>query len=111
VRDVNALLHCGKASALSGLFVEPSHDCTNDVVELRFAQRPSDGDSVPFLKARAAAGRGRVLGDEDRMAPHRRLTPVIEGLGWRQALGDQLACMLGDNPKPTLGDIAAFLRA
>jgi hypothetical protein len=52
-----------------------------------------------------------MLGDEDGVAAHRRLTAVVEGLGRREALGDQVACMLGDDPEPTLGDIAPFLRA
>src|SRR4051812_10621388 len=47
-------------------------------------------DAVPGLQAAAAAGRGGVLGHEDRVVAVRRLPAVVARLGRRQPLRDDL---------------------
>src|SRR5688572_24406274 len=47
-------------------------------------------DAVPRLQAAAAAGRGGVLGHEDRMVAVRRLPAVVARLSRRQPLRDDL---------------------
>ena len=49
----------------------------DDEFNLLVAQRASGGDAVPLCEAAAAAGRGRMLRLEDRVAPHRRLASVV----------------------------------
>src|SRR5208337_1141959 len=48
------------------------------------------GDRVPFLKAASAAGSGGVLGDEDRVVPHRGLLAVVRWIGGSETLLDEL---------------------
>ena len=51
-----------------------------------------------------------MLGNEHRVAAHRRLPPVVERFGWGEALPDQLVRMFGKYPEPALGSIAPLLR-
>jgi len=53
-------------------------------------------DAMPFLQARAAAGAGRMLGDEDRMPTERRLLAVIGREGGCEPLFDQIPAVSQD---------------
>lgn len=53
-------------------------------------QFPALGDLVPAQEAGPAAGRGRVLGDEDRVPTVRSLPAVLVRLGRGQPLGDEV---------------------
>jgi hypothetical protein len=44
---------------------------------------------MPFLQTATAAGRGRVLRDENRMVALRRLPPIVRRIRWRQPPGDK----------------------
>ena len=52
------------------------------------------GNLVPALQAGAAAGGGRVLGDEDWMTAVRGLLAVVARFGGGQALRDQVTGVL-----------------
>jgi len=73
---------------------EPAIDHGDDVLLLFQGERAPARNAVPLGKALAAAGGGGVLGDEDRVATHRRLLAVIGGLSGREALSDEVAGMI-----------------
>jgi hypothetical protein len=50
-------------------------------------------DVVPLGQARAAARRRRMLGDEHRVPPPRRLPPVIAWLSRGESFADELCCV------------------
>ena len=52
---------------------------------------------MPLLQAAAAASRGRVLRDEDRMISHRRLPPVVQGFGGGEPLLDKIRGVFEDD--------------
>jgi len=74
------------------------------------AERPAGFDPVPLFEAGAAAGSGRVLGDEHRVAAHRRLAAVIQWLCGCEALCDEIPGMIEHCREPALGKIGALLR-
>ena len=51
-------------------------------------------NAVPFFETAAAARGGGVLGNEDRMAAHGRLPPVVLRLGLREPLAQELSAVL-----------------
>src|SRR4051812_47561424 len=57
-------------------------------------------DAVVLREAGAAAGGGRVLGDEDRMAAVRGLAAVVAGLRRSEALRDQIVRVLLHRRRP-----------
>ena len=74
------------------MFNHPDH-----VIDLPLSQRASRRDAMPLRQAAAAAGGGGVLGDEDRMAAHRRLLAVVAWFRGREPLEDELPCVLQDD--------------
>lgn len=60
---------------------------------------------MPFEQALAAAGGGGVLGDEYRVAAHRRLPAVVGDFRRRQPLTDKIFGMPADGVEPFLPDI------
>src|SRR5262245_44091952 len=66
---------------------------------------------MPLLQAPAAARRGRMLGDEDRMVPHRRLLAVVYRTGWGESFGDELTGVIEDGFEPLGFEVGALLGA
>lgn len=65
---------------------------------------------MPFEQALAAAGGGGVLGDEYRVAAHRRLPAVVGDFRRRQPLTDKIFGMPADGVEPFLPDIGNVRR-
>lgn len=65
---------------------------------------------VPFGKASPAAGRRRVLGDENRVSLHGRLPAVVLRMGRAQSILNKLPAVVGDKEHPLLADIIYFTR-
>lgn len=66
-----------------------------DHMRLLFAsERATAGDPVPLREAAATAGRRCMLGYENRVPTHWRLLAIVDGLGGRQPLGDEVAGMV-----------------
>src|SRR3954465_9154691 len=80
--------------SLVQLALDPAVDDLDDVVELLGRQVFTGSNAVPLRQTGAAARRGRVLSDEDRMPAVRRLPAVVAGLRRRDALPDYVAGML-----------------
>jgi len=80
--------------------LDPARDHVHDIVVLLAAERAPLRDAVPAVQAGPAAGRGRVLGDEDRMAAVRRLLAVLGRLGGGEPLRDQLVRMPAQALRP-----------
>lgn len=94
---------------LSGhLALDPCHQHLHDILLFRGAQGAARRDTVPFGKASPAAAARGVLGDEDRMSPHRGLVSVIVRKGRGQACADKLLGMVSDGRKPLSFDVAAL---
>lgn len=69
---------------------------------LHLRKRPSRRDAMPLGEAGATTGGGGMLGNENRMAAHRRLLSVIGGLRGREPLLDEVAGM-GEHRLQPLG--------
>ena len=93
-----------KAGEVSGGFAEPGDVDGDDEFDLLVGQRTSGGDAVPFGEAAAAAGRGRVLRDEDGVAAHGRLVSVIARRRGREPFADNLAGVPGNRLPAIAGD-------
>lgn len=65
---------------------------------------------MPFEQALAATGGGGVLGDEYRVAAHRRLPAVVGDFRRRQPLADKIFGMPADGIKPFLPDVGNVRR-
>ena len=50
-----------------------------------------------------------MLGDKDRMPPHRRLAAVVQRLGGSQPLRHKVARVFGNDSDPALGKIGPLL--
>jgi hypothetical protein len=68
-------------------------------------------DIVPLGEAAAAAGSGRVLSQEHRVATKRRLLSVVPWLRWCEALSDELRRMREDSVHPFGLEVAALAGA
>ena len=84
------------------------YDCDN-IINLLVRQRFTRRDVVPFRKAFAAAGTGGVLGDEDRVVPHRRLFAVVGRVGIRQPGTDKIAGVFEYRRQTLLPEILLLL--
>jgi hypothetical protein len=73
--------------------LQPPVDDINYVQLFGRRQWPAARDAVPFLQTSAAAGRGCMLGDEHRMAAHRRLLSVADGVRGREPARDEIGGM------------------
>jgi hypothetical protein len=65
-------------------------------------------NAVPLLEAAAAAGRGRVLGDEDRVAAPWRLPSIVRRLGRSEAPGDEVARVADDDRHSLLREVGGI---
>jgi hypothetical protein len=92
------------------LGVEPTPQDGQKMLDFGFRQFSSGRDAVPFGEARAAARGRRVLSDEGRMAPHRRLTSVVWRLGRRQPLPQELSCVLEHGFEAAIGQVGRVFR-
>jgi hypothetical protein len=59
------------------LLLNPSHNQSDNTLDLFRIQSPALLDSMPFLYAFPATGGGCMLGDKCRMTSHRRLFAII----------------------------------
>jgi hypothetical protein len=72
------------------LHFQPMLKHPDQIFDLFLGQRSAAGNTMPFFKASAATdGRG-VLGNEDRVASHRRLPAVVFRLGRRKTFPQKL---------------------
>lgn len=62
----------------------------------------------PFFQAASAAGRRRVLGDEDRVSLHGRLLPVVYWLRHSQSLANEILGVPPDRSGALLGEIPSL---
>ncbi len=65
---------------------------------------------MPFVQALPAAGCRCVLGNENRMSPHRRLFAVVGDLCRGQSFGDKVFGVFADNRRSFLPYIQYFGR-
>src|SRR5690349_8580200 len=88
------------SSAARGLTLDPASDHVDHVLALVLVELAALVDPVPLPQTRAAAGRGRVLGAEHRVAAPGRLLAVVARSGGCQALVDEVARMSPDGLHP-----------
>jgi hypothetical protein len=74
---------------------DPRHHQIGKTIEFLIAQCASSGNSVPFLYAAAAAGRGRMLGGEYRMPAPWRLPPVLCRMRRTHPFAQHIVCVPG----------------
>lgn len=96
------------ALPLIHLYDQPVMDNADNILLLRFAQRFSLRNLVPFRQAPAAAGCRRMLRDKYRMAPHRRLLTIIRRVNWRQSLGDKIGGVFINHLRAFIPAILSF---
>jgi hypothetical protein len=90
------------------LLRNPSLDHPQHIRGFNLGQRMSLRDLVNLFQTSAAARRGRMLRDKDRMIPPRRLLPIVPRKGRGQPLGDELCAMLHDGRDSPRLDVRAF---
>jgi hypothetical protein len=95
----------------SSLLFEPSLEGGQDVLLLFGQKGAAFGNTVPFLKAAATAGRRSVLRYESGMMPHGRLLPVVEGMGRGQSLLYKVGGVLEDDAEPSLLEVFKLFAA
>src|SRR5215207_8550512 len=78
------------------LLAQPALQRRDDVRLLRAVEWSAAPYAVPLLETSAAAGRRRVLRDEDRVSAPRRLLTVLRGRGRREPLRDEASRVLDD---------------
>src|SRR5271157_1292944 len=66
------------------------------------------GDTVPFLQAATAASGGGVLGDEDRVVPHRGLLAVVRWIGGGETLLDEFLAVRHHGVQPLALEVFRF---
>ncbi len=92
------------------LLCEPSSENHHNIFDFLIGQRSAAWDAVPFFET-AAAARGRgVLGGEDRVAAHRRLSAVFFRLGRGEAFCDEIAPMFQNDRQRFFGQIRPIFR-
>ena len=89
---------------------QPAINQRDKLIQLRGGQRLPLGDGVKARQAAAAAGADGVLGAENRVTTPRRLAPVIQGIGRRQAACEQVVGVLTHRLPPALRDERAVGR-
>src|ERR1041385_2034093 len=90
--------------------IQPPPDGPKHVRALVAGERVTLLDLVHLLQAPAAARGRRMLRDEDRMVPPRRLPPVVARRRGREALADQLLGVAHDfldSPRLEVRELAA----
>ena len=87
------------------LLLEPSGNQLNDSFLVLRINRDPHGDLVPLMQAGPATGCRRVLGDKNRMSPHRGLLAVVFRLGAGQAGPDEITGVTFDGFESLLGKI------
>jgi len=87
---------------------QPAFQNLDDIVYLLLREGPALRDVVPFGQAAPAAGPGCVLGDKNRMFPHRRLFAVISRLGIAQPFGYKIPSVLEDYFQTLIPEILSF---
>ena len=95
---------------LAKLTHQPAVNQRDKLIQLRGGQRLPLGDGVKARQAAAAAGAGGVLGAEHRVPAPRRLAPVVQGKGRRQAACEQVVGVLTHRLQPALRDERAVGR-
>ena len=95
---------------LAKLTHQPAVNQRDKLIQLRGGQRLPLGNGVKARQAAAAAGAGGVLGAEHRVPAPRRLAPVVQGIGRRQAAREQVVGVLAHRLPPTLCDERAVGR-
>jgi hypothetical protein len=90
-------------------FPQPAFVNSQNVFDLLLSQHLPTWNVVPFFEAAAAAGGCGVLGDENRMPAHRRLSAIILRRLRRQPLFDELPPMFQDHRQRFFGEIRLLL--
>src|SRR5271165_2309545 len=95
-------------SSANSLGDKPATEDREYVNFLFGCQRMPFGDTMPFLQAASAAGCGPVLGDEDRVVPHRGLLAVIRWIGGGETLLDELLSVRHHGVEPLALKVFSF---
>jgi hypothetical protein len=93
------------------LAANPPRDHRDDMRLFFVRECATRFDVVPLRQASAAAGGGRVLGDEHRMSTERRLPAVVARLGGREPLRDQLGRVVENRRQSLLVDVRTLASA
>jgi hypothetical protein len=80
----------------------------DDIVNLFMREWPAFRDLVPFGQTAPAAGTGCMLGDKYRMISHRRLPPIVGGIGIGQPRNNEIPRVLEDCIQPFIPQILGF---
>jgi hypothetical protein len=87
---------------------QPASDNFYDVIYLLLCERPAFWDTMPFGQTAPAAGTGCMLGDKNRVVPHRCLPAVINRFGISQPLGYEITSMIEDHLRALISEIFRF---
>src|SRR5262249_2133504 len=90
-------LRARKSVSSTSLCDEPAAEDREDVHLLPGCQGMTLRYPMRLLQAAPAAGAGRMLGDEDRVVPHRWLPPVVPGASGGEPLLDELLAVRHDS--------------
>ena len=93
---------------LPGALAEPTADYKDRMSLLVVRQHAPPLNAVPFRKAPATARGSRVLRDEDWMPSKWCLLAIVQRLGGREALRDELRGVREDSGQPLRVEVGAL---
>ncbi len=99
-----------RPSGVPHLPPDPRHQHLHDIRLFGCRQRAPRRNAMPFGEAPPAAAPRSVLGDKNRMPPHRGLVSVVGREGRSEPLSDKIPGMLPDRCKALRRDIVQLRR-